>query len=98
MGILLAVQGAAQSWCRSGAAAAERRELEKIGEECGASDPWPWRSRPAPGAERMSVAEAFCRDCRRMPTPHARMVCISVLARYAGTTVYLPCGSKAQRR
>ena len=34
-----------------------------------------------------------------MPTPHARMVCISVLARFAGTTLYLPTVEpKAKRR
>jgi Mor family transcriptional regulator len=33
-----------------------------------------------------------------MPTPAARLACLSLLAKYAGTSVYLPANSKAERR
>ena len=33
-----------------------------------------------------------------MPSPHARMACVSVLARYEGCMVYVPTSSKAERR
>jgi Mor family transcriptional regulator len=33
-----------------------------------------------------------------MPTPQARLMCLSVLARWAGTSIYLPMESKTQRR
>ncbi|HWW06169.1 hypothetical protein [Collimonas sp.] len=33
-----------------------------------------------------------------MPTPQARLVCISVLARWAGASIYLPTESKTMRR
>lgn len=33
-----------------------------------------------------------------MPTPHARMVAVAVLSRYAGESVYLPVSGKAGRR
>jgi hypothetical protein len=47
----------------------------------------------------MSVADAFCRDLiDAMPSTGAQMLCLAVLDRYAGGTVYLPCGSKAPRR
>lgn len=46
-----------------------------------------------------SVADAFTRDLiDAMPTPQARLVCISVLAKYAGSLIYLPTESKADRR
>ena len=33
-----------------------------------------------------------------MPTAHSRMVCVAVLSRYAGESVYIPAQSKAERR
>ena len=46
-----------------------------------------------------STGDAFTRDLiDAMPTAQARMVCISVLARYAGALIYLPTESKSKRR
>ena len=33
-----------------------------------------------------------------MPTPGARLALLSVLARWSGATIYLPCESKTKRR
>jgi hypothetical protein len=46
-----------------------------------------------------STGEAFMRELiDSLPTPHARMKAIAVLARWAGSTVYLPTQPKAARR
>jgi len=43
--------------------------------------------------------EAFCMDLLdAMPTPQARMLLASRLAKYAGCTVYIPADSKTERR
>jgi hypothetical protein len=46
-----------------------------------------------------SLGDAFTRELiDSMPTPHAKMVCISILSRYAGALLYLPTTSKATIR
>src|SRR5258706_16439395 len=46
-----------------------------------------------------SLGDAFTRELLdSLPTQHAKMVAISVLARYAGAVLYLPTESKAKRR
>lgn len=47
----------------------------------------------------MKTSNSFTEElAAAMPTPHARLILIAVLAKYAGTTVYIPTESKQDRR
>ena len=46
-----------------------------------------------------TLGERFCRALiDSMPTPHARLLCVMELAKWAGTTIYLPAEKPAGRR